>query len=168
MWCEASSQRSDAGDGGSIRAAAAQSSLPGLTPQVGFTRLAAHYTAQLGRARVAVQSILFAKKFLRRGWTRGSSPRVTEDLRRALPLTRHRVRGLVTAQAQTNTLYAEECDPGAAAESSARNGSTALMVASGNSSCTASLPCGSRAVRMPPTAASASISARDFGGVSAP
>ena len=38
-----------------------QSSLPGLTPQVGFTRLAAHYTAQLGRARVAVQSILFAK-----------------------------------------------------------------------------------------------------------
>src|SRR5262249_60873749 len=55
-----------------------QSSLPGLTPQVGFTRLAAHYTAQLGRARVAVQSILFANKFLRRGWTRGSSPRVTE------------------------------------------------------------------------------------------
>src|SRR5262249_47439638 len=28
------------------------------------------------------QSILFAKKFLRRGWTRGSSPRVTEGLRR--------------------------------------------------------------------------------------
>ena len=49
-----------------------QSSLPGIarrktrvnalmTLQVGFTRLAAHYTAQLGRARVAVQSILFAK-----------------------------------------------------------------------------------------------------------
>jgi hypothetical protein len=57
-----------------------QSSLPGIarrktrvnalmSPQVGFTRLAAHYTAQLGRARVAVQSILFAKKFLRRRWT---------------------------------------------------------------------------------------------------
>jgi hypothetical protein len=26
------------------------------------------------------QSILFAKKFLRRRWTRGSSPRVTEEL----------------------------------------------------------------------------------------
>src|SRR5690349_1781878 len=57
-----------------------RSSLPGLTPQVGFTRLAAHYTAQLGQARVAVQSILFAKTFLRRGWTRGSSPRVTARL----------------------------------------------------------------------------------------
>ena len=44
-----------------------QSSLPGLTRQ----------------------SILFAKKFLRRRWTRGSSPRVTEELRRGtLPLTR--------------------------------------------------------------------------------
>jgi hypothetical protein len=32
-------------------------SLPGLTPQVGFTRLAAHNSAQLGQARVAVQSI---------------------------------------------------------------------------------------------------------------
>ena len=56
----------------------------------------------------------------------------------------------------------------AAADASARNGSMAFMVASGNSSCTASLPCASRAVRMPGTAASASISARDFGGVSAP
>src|SRR5262249_40687047 len=37
-------------------------SLPGLTPQVGFTRFAAHNTAQLGQARVAVQSILFRKK----------------------------------------------------------------------------------------------------------
>src|SRR5215471_15521006 len=46
-----------------------QSSLPGLTPQVGFTGLAAHNDAQLGQARVAVQSILFAKSFLRRGWT---------------------------------------------------------------------------------------------------
>ena len=34
-------------------------SLPGLTPQVGFTRLAAHNSAQLGQARVAVQSIVF-------------------------------------------------------------------------------------------------------------
>lgn len=39
-------------------------SLPGLTPQVGFTRLAAHNTAQLGRARVAMQSILLRKKLL--------------------------------------------------------------------------------------------------------
>ena len=49
-----------------------QSSLPGIarrktrvnalmTPQVGFTRLAEPYTAQLGQARVAVQSIVFAK-----------------------------------------------------------------------------------------------------------
>jgi hypothetical protein len=44
-----------------------QSSLPGLTRQ----------------------SILFAKKFLRRRWTRGSSPRVTKELReRDAPLTR--------------------------------------------------------------------------------
>src|SRR5262249_12895102 len=41
-------------------------SLPGLTPQVGFTRLAAHNTAPLGQARVAVQSIFFANAFLRR------------------------------------------------------------------------------------------------------
>jgi hypothetical protein len=39
-----------------------KSSLPGLTPQGGFTRLAAHNTAQLGQARVAVQSIIFRKK----------------------------------------------------------------------------------------------------------
>src|SRR5262245_15671270 len=38
------------------------SSLPGMTPQVGFTRLAAHYTAQLGQARVAVQSISFRRR----------------------------------------------------------------------------------------------------------
>src|SRR5213592_3506558 len=31
-------------------------------PQVGFTRLAAHNDAQLGQARVAVQSILLVKK----------------------------------------------------------------------------------------------------------
>src|ERR1700756_4695216 len=70
-----------------------QSSLPGLRPQVGFTRLAAHYTAQLGQARVALQSILFAKKFLRRRWTRESSPRVTEELRgREVPLPRRSLR----------------------------------------------------------------------------
>src|SRR5262245_62826118 len=74
-----------------------QSSLPGLTPQVGFTRLAAHYTAQLGQARVAVQSILFAKKFLRRGWTRGSGPRVTEGLCGA-----SRVRGRREQQSQSS------------------------------------------------------------------
>src|SRR5258707_2654905 len=37
-------------------------SLPGLTPQVGFTRLAALKNAELGQARVPVQSILCAKK----------------------------------------------------------------------------------------------------------
>src|SRR6266567_1755714 len=41
-------------------------SLPGLTPQVGFTRLAAHNSAQLGQARVAMQSIHLRKDFLRR------------------------------------------------------------------------------------------------------
>src|SRR6266496_5806553 len=40
------------------------SSLPGLTPQVGFTRLAAHNTEQLGQARVAVQSIHLRKTCL--------------------------------------------------------------------------------------------------------
>jgi hypothetical protein len=39
-------------------------SLPGLTPQVGFTRLAAHNIAQLGQARVAVQSIPLRKSLL--------------------------------------------------------------------------------------------------------
>jgi hypothetical protein len=38
------------------------SSLPGLTPQVGSTRLAALKNAQLGQARVAMQSILLRKK----------------------------------------------------------------------------------------------------------
>src|SRR5262249_16928501 len=51
---------------------------------------------------------------------------------------------------------------------SLRKGPVASAVASGNSSCTESLPWGSRTVRMPGTPASASISARDFGGVSAP
>src|SRR5262249_49024592 len=40
------------------------SSLPGLTPQIGFTRFAAHNTAQLGQARVAVQSIHLCKNLL--------------------------------------------------------------------------------------------------------
>ena len=38
------------------------SSLPGLTPQVGFTRLAALNNAEVGQARVPVQSILLRKK----------------------------------------------------------------------------------------------------------
>jgi hypothetical protein len=42
-----------------------------------LTRLAARNNAQLGRARVAVQSILFVKSFLRRRWMRGSGPRMT-------------------------------------------------------------------------------------------
>jgi hypothetical protein len=74
----------------------------------------------------------------------------------------------VMIPAMVKLLYAEDRDPGVATGSSARNGSMAPNVASGNSSCTASFPRGSRAVRMPGTAASASISARDFGGVSAP
>src|SRR5260370_31401997 len=129
-----------------MRAASAQSSLPGLTRQ----------------------SILFAKKVL----TKRMDPRVKPAgdggfASRAAPHTEPGARPLC-ASAQTNMLYAEERDPGAAADFSARNGSMALVVASGESSCTASLPRGSRAVRMPGTAASASISARDFGGGSAP
>src|SRR5436305_11348573 len=38
------------------------SSLPGLTPQVGLARLAALNNAELGQARVPVQSILLRKK----------------------------------------------------------------------------------------------------------
>jgi ABC-type uncharacterized transport system substrate-binding protein len=38
------------------------SSLPGLTPQVGFTRLGALKNAKLGQARVSMQSILLPKK----------------------------------------------------------------------------------------------------------
>jgi hypothetical protein len=51
-------------ESGTSRQFTALLSLPGLTPQVGFTRLAAHHIAQLGQARVAVQSITFAKKLL--------------------------------------------------------------------------------------------------------
>jgi hypothetical protein len=40
------------------------SSLPGLTPQVGFTRRAAHNAAQLGQAGVAMQSIDLRKDSL--------------------------------------------------------------------------------------------------------
>jgi hypothetical protein len=40
------------------------SSLPGLTPEVGFTRLPAHNIAQLGQARVAMQSILLNETLL--------------------------------------------------------------------------------------------------------
>src|SRR5438128_12694386 len=46
------------------------SSLPGLTPQVGFTRLAALQYAQLGQARVACNPLPSSKSFLRRKWTR--------------------------------------------------------------------------------------------------
>jgi putative tryptophan/tyrosine transport system substrate-binding protein len=56
-------------------------SLPGLTQQVGFTRLAALNTlAQLGQARVAVQSILLRKKMDARdisAFTRVHSPSKT-------------------------------------------------------------------------------------------
>jgi hypothetical protein len=41
-------------------------SLPGLTPQVGFTRLEAFIiNADLGQARGPLQSILFAKRWMR-------------------------------------------------------------------------------------------------------
>jgi hypothetical protein len=51
---------------------------------------------------------------------------------------------------------------------SRRNASMASKTAPGNSSCTESFPRGSVMLRMPGMAASASISARDRGGVSAP
>jgi hypothetical protein len=60
-------------------------SLPGLTPQVGFTRLAADNTAQLGQARVAVQSIDLRKDVLRRRWMPGSSPGMTLAVLDAAP-----------------------------------------------------------------------------------
>ena len=60
-------------------------SLPGLTPQVGFTRLAAIKTAELGQARVLMQSIVFVKLFLRRGWTRGSPARLRASSTRFCP-----------------------------------------------------------------------------------
>src|SRR5216684_4266644 len=41
-----------------------RSSLPGLTPQVGFTRLGAFNIAKLGQARVSMQSIHLRKKIL--------------------------------------------------------------------------------------------------------
>src|SRR5262245_21950001 len=47
-----------------VRRERKKSSLPGLTPQVGFTRLAAHKDTQLGQARVAVQSIQLCKNSL--------------------------------------------------------------------------------------------------------
>jgi hypothetical protein len=41
-------------------------SLPGLTPQVGFT------LRNSGKPELRVQSIIFEKTFLRRRWMRGS------------------------------------------------------------------------------------------------
>src|SRR5260370_40834629 len=55
-------------------------SLAGLTPQVGFTRLAALNNAELGQARVLVQSIHLRKKIDARGssaFTRVHSPSKT-------------------------------------------------------------------------------------------
>ena len=51
---------------------------------------------------------------------------------------------------------------------SRRNGAMASKVVPGNSSCMESFPRANTTLRMPETAASASISARDLGGVSAP
>jgi hypothetical protein len=48
-----------------------------LTPQVGFTRLEAlYYDADLGHARGPVQSIVFARR-----WMRGSALVVPEEYR---------------------------------------------------------------------------------------
>jgi hypothetical protein len=47
---------------------------PELRCKSEFTRLAAHYSAQLGPARVAVQSIPLRRKVFRRRWMRGSKP----------------------------------------------------------------------------------------------
>src|SRR5260370_8145441 len=61
-------------------AANLSSSLPGLTPQVGFTRLAGLNNAELGQARVLVQSIHLRKKMDARGssaFTRVRSPSKT-------------------------------------------------------------------------------------------
>src|SRR6266446_7880009 len=61
-------------------AANLSSSLPGLTPQVGFTRLAALNNAELGQARVLVQSMHLRKKIDARGssaFTRVHSPSKT-------------------------------------------------------------------------------------------
>src|SRR5712692_487888 len=81
-------------------------SLPGLTPQVGFTRLAALVGTDLGQARGPMQSIifkstLFAKKMdarVKPGHddlcealilaTMGSSPRMTSRAQRPLALLR--------------------------------------------------------------------------------
>ena len=59
-----------------------RSSLPGLTPQVGFTRLEALFVMpDLGQARGPVQSIFFARR-----WMRGSSP-IRANLRRIINLS---------------------------------------------------------------------------------
>src|SRR5262245_47668935 len=54
-------------------------SLPGLTPQVGFTRLAAPSITELGQARVPIQSIVFQKMDARgiSAFTRVHSPSKT-------------------------------------------------------------------------------------------
>src|SRR5262249_11260244 len=62
-----------------------KSSLPGLTPQVGFTRLAAYNTAQLGQARVAVQSIHLRKAFLAKKMDARVISAFTRVFRRAMP-----------------------------------------------------------------------------------
>src|SRR5262249_26287674 len=65
--------------------AIADSSLPGLTPQVGYTRLAAIKTAELGQARVPMQSIHFRKKFLAKKMDARVVSAFTRVFRRAMP-----------------------------------------------------------------------------------
>jgi hypothetical protein len=48
--------------------------IAGLEPQVGFTRLAARSNAELGQARVPVQSIILAKCRLAKGMDPRSKP----------------------------------------------------------------------------------------------
>jgi dUTP pyrophosphatase len=65
------------GSGRQAQTVSSRPSLPGVTLQVGFTRLAALCGADLGHGRGPMQSIALAVKGLFR-WVRGSSPRMTD------------------------------------------------------------------------------------------
>src|SRR5262249_18471223 len=63
-------------------------SLPGLTRKSGLPDLRRLNHAELGQARVPVQSILFGKASCEGRWTRGSSPRVTREVKEPLEVER--------------------------------------------------------------------------------
>src|SRR5262249_16408889 len=67
------------------RHANADSSLPGLTPQVGYTRLAAIKTTELGQARVPMQSSHLRKNFLAKKMDARVVSAFTRVFRRAMP-----------------------------------------------------------------------------------